>query len=272
MEDPIIVRDDDPMNAIIAELEAARVQQTPVAAALGQPPEVQTETPPETTDSNEPPPETTETAPKTDDDIEAEYKDRIKRAHIEAREEKRRAKRLEQELAVLKGQVTETKDETIAREVESRAQQMAQQNAWNAEMTRITRQYEKEHGTGSIMAIQQAVHEELGTGGVPNNMLETIMEISDGQEQKLIHWLGNNLDECRRIAEMTPAKAAAAMIRVQERLNKPKEQSKSAPPPKPPTSAPKVDTSGTVDISKMTPEQLIRHWDAEDLRKRTGTR
>lgn len=270
--DEIHVSDNDPLNARLAEMQA---EADAKANALTQEPETIEEAPeatkPEqdTVSEVEASQDTSETVqePSEETNPDHEYQERIKRAHIEAREAKRRAKLLEQELAVLRGTQTETRDESITREAHQMAQQIAVQNDFLKETQRIASQIEKNFG--SVQSVINAFATSFPeVGGIPTPLIEAAIEAGEGQEHKILHWLSNNLDEAERIAGLPPARQGAAVAKIAQKLNAPKPVTKMTTPIKPVSGQAKAVATPAKDVSKMSSAELQAHFDEEDRKER----
>jgi hypothetical protein len=200
---------------------------------------------------------------------EDEMSDRIKRAHIESREAKRRARLLEQELEVLKGTRTEPRDETIKREAETLAQQIAVNEAWNRECNRIA-----QAGFKAYPDFQKTLDEFKASfpewNGVPGSISEAAMEAAPGSEHEIIHWLGNNLDEAERIARLPPAKQGAAVARIADKLKAPKPMSKAPPPIRPAQGSNATSAAPTKDPDKMSTAEFMKWQDEQDRKRRVA--
>ena len=227
----------------------------------GTPPEA-----PETPAEPEAPVEPTEATsePETEDDEKA----RNARLAKMLREEKRRARQLEQQAQVLAGQRQETRDETVEREVQMRAAQMAHQQQVNAKANEIYQNGVKEFGAVQFQESVQAVNEAFGQQMMV--VIDTLTEI-DGA-QKLINWLADNPDLAENYAALPPHKLGAALARQAEKLNapKPKPLSKAPAPVTPIRQVSSVEPE--TDLEKMSMEELDRMWTKRDWEKRMGLR
>jgi len=263
----------DAFEAAIAAEDAARF--TPPAPEPPTPP--QSPEPPEPPEppapeakppqSSEPPEpgEPGEPAPE-DDDEEASVAHRIKRAHIEAREAKRRAKLLEQELAVLRGQRTETRDETVTREAQQLAEQIAAQTRFIKDCDVVAAAGRKTYPDfdSSMAALWEA------TGGINVNLIEAAIEAGDAH--KTLRYLGRNPDEAERIGALPLARQGAALAKLATTLAtaKPKPVSKAPPPITPPSGGATSADVAPVDPEKMSMAQFAKWSDAEDRKRRAA--
>ncbi len=211
--------------------------------------------------SAEPEPEAVP-GPTEDDEIA----ERIKRGHIEAREAKRHAKLLEQELAVLRGQRTESRDETIQREAEQLAQRIASGKQFNDECNRIAEAGRKQYADfdASIAALWEPL------GGTNIGLLEAAVEA--GSAHLTLRYLGKNPDEAERIANLSPARQGAALATLATKLATPKPKPVSKAPP--PIQAISGGTTGgetvEIDLDKMSMAQLDKHWTQQERKRRAA--
>lgn len=195
---------------------------------------------------------------------EDEAASRAARLARDLREQKRRARALEQENQALRGERSETRDETIEREVQQRAAAMAQQNAINKACNDIYNTGVKEYGRTEFDQDVQAVNEAFGQA-MPV-FLETIAEIDNAQ--KLMHWMAENPDKLDDMANLPPHRLGAALAREAAKLSqpKPKPLSKAPQPIKPiPT---RSAAEPEVDMEKMSMEELAKMWDKRDWERR----
>lgn len=199
-------------------------------------------------------------------DEKAALEERLQRQYFENREAKRREKLKDQELAVLRGTRTETRDETVAREAQQLATQLAADNAFNAQCNQIAKQIEKEFGS-----FQPVVEKFRGTFGddlVPKSLLEAVIEAGEGSEPKVLKWLSDNLDEAERISGLSPAKQGVAVAKIAAKLTAPKAASKAPPPIRPVGGGGKAASGPAKDFAKMTTAEQIHFFDEEDRKAR----
>jgi hypothetical protein len=264
-------------EASIAAEEAARFQPAePPQTALKEPPEPVKPDPEPTTPKTPPTPAEASPEPELEEieakaladaeDEEASVAERIKRSHIEAREAKKRAKLLEQELEVLRGSRTESRDETVQREAQQLAQRLSSEKLFNDECARIAATGQKEYRDfdATLGQLWEAV------GGFNAQLVEAAIEA--GSPEKVLHWLGRNPDEAERVAQLSPARQGAAIARIAAKVNAPKIRPVSnAPPPIAPVSGGSTGgESAPVDLDKMSMADAAKYWDAEDRKKRAA--
>lgn len=214
--------------------------------------------------------EAAETTPKTETvDEKAELEERLQRQYFEQREAKRLLKLAQQELEVLRGTRKETRDETLARDAEALAAQMAAQNAFNADCNRIAKELDK--AFGGFAPIVAKFQQSFGGDGIPRPLLEAVIESGEGQEHKVLKWLSDNMDEAERIQGLTAAKQGAAIAKISAKVGAPKPVSNAPPPIKTVGGGTKGTDGPAKDFAKMTTAEQIRFWDDED-RKRKANR
>lgn len=224
---------------------------------------------PETVEDTEEPTEAVEVAPKVEEpetSEEDDLKERVKRAHIAAREEKRRAKLLEQELEVLRGNRTEHRDETIAREAALMAHQMVAGKTMADKTTAIRNELDAKFG-GAASILTAFAESFPDVGGVPTPLVEAIIEAGDGQEAKIVHWLSNNLDEAERIYGLSPTQQGVAIHKIATKLAAPKKVSQ-APVPAKPVSGSKTTEKPAKAWDKQTNAERFADYEAEELAER----
>lgn len=217
--------------------------------------------------------EAAETAPAATEaepiiDEKAELEERLQRQYFEQREAKRLLKVAQQELEVLRGTRQENRDETLAREAEALARQIATQTTFNADCNRIAKELDKSFGGSAPIVAKFAA--TFGPDGIPRPLLEAVIESGEGQEHKVIHWLSNNLDEAERIQGLTPAKQGAAIAKISAKLTTPKAVSNAPPPIKTVGGGVKSSDGPAKDFSKMSTSEQIKMWDEEDRKKRAN--
>lgn len=195
-----------------------------------------------------------------DDDVQK----RISRLYYEAREAKRQAKQLAAENEVLKGTRTETKDESVTREAQAMAEQLARQNNFTVHCNRIAGQLDNDYGSrDSILRPFKQAFPELG--GVPVPLLEALIESADGNEAKVLHHLSKNLDIAEQLLTMYPRQQGAEIAKLVSKLTAPKPVSK-APPPIRPVAGSVASTidAPSKDWTKMSKAEQIAYFDGED--------
>jgi hypothetical protein len=264
-------------DAALAAEEAARWAEPAAATQTETPTEpvekpVQADPPDKATDLTAEPvepavePSAEELAAIAAEEEESSVATRIKKAHIEAREAKKRAKLLEQELEVLRGTRTETRDETVRREAEQLATQMASSKAFNDDCAKVAEQGKKEFK--DFPDVINSLWETLG--GFNQPLVEAALEA--GEAHKTLIFLGNNPDEAERIAALPPARQGAAIARIATQLAAPKiKKVSNAPAPIAPVSG--GATGGETqepDLDKMSMAQAAKYWDKKDRERRAA--
>lgn len=207
-----------------------------------------------------------ETDPPVDE--KAELEERLQRQYFEQREAKRLLKLAQQELEVLRGTRKENRDETLAREAEALAGQMATQNAFNAECNRIAKELDKAYG--GFAPIVAKFQQTFSSEGIPRPLLEAVIEAGEGQEHKVLHWLSNNLDEAERIQGLPAAKQGVAIARISAKMTAPKPVSNAPPPIRTVGGGSKSSEGPAKDFSKMSTAEQIKFYDEEDRKKRAS--
>lgn len=132
-------------------------------------------------------------------------------------------------------------EQEIERRAQQLASQMAQQQVFNDTCNRIADAGAKEFKDWKEALGNLTMVGAIGDGTTPD-FLETAIELKS--PQKVLHYLGTNLDEAKRITEMPPKKMALEMARLEAALNAPPQAA-----PLPPVSnapAPIIPVAGAV--------------------------
>lgn len=148
-------------------------------------------------------------------------------------------------------------EQEVERRAQEKAMQMAQQLEFNKTCNAIAATGEKEYKDWGTAMHNLTMVGALGQGA-SSEFLETVIELE--APQQVLHYLGTNLDQAKRIAEMSPKKMALEMARLEATLRAP------APlPPMPPVSnapAPIIPVGGAAKIASgditdptMTPDE-----------------
>lgn len=135
-------------------------------------------------------------------------------------------------------------DADIERMVQERAAQIAQANAFNGACNKVAETGKKEFTDWQQSLDNLTLVGALGKD-VPSTFLETAVELKD--PHKILHHLGQNMDEAARIAKLPPQKMAVEMARIEATLQ--------APPPPVPVSAappPVIPVAGAMKVSPGT--------------------
>lgn len=202
----------------------------------------------------EPEPEAEE--PKHED---TETEKRIARLAFEAREQRKIAKAATEELARLRGQAPPLpQDQELDARVEARAREIATQQAHNATANAIYQAGVKEFGNDFDKKL--ALFGEAGIALSPQ-MIEAAAEAGDAH--KIIHYLGRNIDEAERIANLPPHLMGAALAKIAAKPIAVKQQSKAPAPIKPIAGKAKAELSD----EEMEIGEYMRRED-EKLRNR----
>lgn len=253
---------DDALAQRLAALQAEAESKAQAQETAPEPAETEQEAEPADTAADDV--EASDDAPEAEQALseEDELRERVKRAHIAAREEKKRAKLLEQELEVLRGNRTETRDESIVREAQRMAQEMVSGQTQFQKTTAIKEELDKKFG-GSQPILAAFAESFPEYGGVPTTLTEAVLEVGGGQEAKIIHWLSHNLDEAERIHGLSPAQQGAAVAKIAQKLSAPKPVSK-APAPVKGINRVMSGTPAQKSWDKMTQAEQIAALDAQD--------
>lgn len=224
-------------------------------------------TPEETPQASPQPAETSaeETTEETAEPSEDETQARAARLARDLREQRRRARQLEQENLALRGQRTETRDEQIEREIQQRAAQMAAADRVNKAANDVYNEGVKQFGRQEFDSAVQAMNESFGQQ--TSLVIETLVDLPNAE--KVIQHLSLNPDVMDDLASLPPHRLGAALA---------KEAAKLAPKPKAVSKAPKpitpISTANAaepeVDMEHMSMEQLAKMWDRRDFMKRFG--
>lgn len=99
-------------------------------------------------------------------------------------------------------------------------------------------------------------------GGLTQPLLEAVTQLPDAH--KVLHQLGQNMDEAARILALPPVPMALALAKLSQSAPKAKPVSKAPPPIKPIDSAP----TGTKSPEDMSMDEWIE-WREKDLAKRS---
>lgn len=200
-----------------------------------------------------------ETPPVETDEI-AELQERIREQHIKSRQDKKKAIELQKELDILRGNIQVPRDEQVTREAQQMAQNIARQEAWDTHCNRIGAAGKAEFKDFDNV-IKEYAENFPEVGGVPQPLIACAIEAAPGEEAKLIHWLGKNLDEAERIMSLSPVKAGAALAKIAAKLSAPvvKTVSKAPSPVRPivgigPKVANNVDTMSEAKFMEMERE------------------
>ena len=114
------------------------------------------------------------------------------------------------------------KPELTEQEIERRAHQKAAQMAYTAKFNETCDQI-ADAGKKEFRDWQQALDNLTLVGALGRDVspefLETAIELK--QPQKLLHYLGTNLEEAERITKLPPKKMAMEMARLEAQLNAP---------------------------------------------------
>ena len=188
---------------------------------------------------------------KSDDD----YQKRISRLAYEAREAKKIAKSLKEEVERLRGNAPPLpKDEQYSRDVEAAANQQSQRQTIHNESVKILSdgkaQYKDFESTLSELGRNEVI--------ITDQMVEAALEAGDAH--KIFYYLGKNVDEAERITSLSPQRMGAAMAKIANRVNQPapKPLSKLPPPITP------IAGRGRAEVAddKMSIEEYMRKEDA----------
>lgn len=106
----------------------------------------------------------------------------------------------------------------IERRVNERAAQVARQNEFDKACNNIADAGQKEFKDWGEALSNLAMVGATGAGSNPE-FLETAIELKS--PQKVLHYLGTNLDQAKRIVEMPPKKMALELARLEATLNAP---------------------------------------------------
>lgn len=249
---------DDEINDLDAEI--AKFDTADEIEFVGKDPEPETvqATQPEETKAEETAPE------KTDDDAD-DMEARVRRLHIEAREAKRAAQQAQREADIARGNVQLPKDEAIIAEAQALAKQISAQEIWNKECNRIG-----EAGTKEFKDFDKVVegYKTNFNGQVPTQLIEGAIEVMPGQEAKMLHYLGKNLDVAEHILSLSPVKAGAALAKLADKLNAKPAVSK-APAPIKPVAGGTTDTNPRQGYYEGMSEAAFMRMEAKERKART---
>jgi hypothetical protein len=97
----------------------------------------------------------------------------------------------------------------------------------------------------------------LGNHWNPSDaMVDAIADSEHGHD--IAYYLGSNPDEAKRIAQMSPTKAAREIGRLESRFNQPKQQQTSKAPPPVRRSRGTGGGGAALDPSKMPPDEYVK--------------
>lgn len=111
-----------------------------------------------------------------------------------------------------------TDDQEIERRVNQRAAQMAAQKNFNDACNKVADTGAKEYKDWGDALKNLTMVGAVGQGA-PIDFLQTAIELQ--APHKVLHYLGTNLDEAKRITELPPTKMALEMARLEATLNAP---------------------------------------------------
>lgn len=176
---------------------------------------------------------------------------RINEITREKHEALRRAEAAERELADFRAKLAQSPQEgqqtppvtPVPQNIEDLVQQQAakllQQTEFNRRCNEVA-----EKGAAEFQDFQQAIDSFQVFGGLPGDFLETVVELPDSH--KILHHLGNNLEEYQRLQTLPPVKKALALADIASKL-------KVQPKPAPLTNAPAPATPlGQSKVAPMT--------------------
>ncbi len=194
----------------------------------------------------------------TEDDLQA----RNARLAHELREQRRHSKMLEREAQALRGERTETRDETIDREVALRSHAMVEQQKINDKANAVYHAGVKQFGRMEFEGSVSQVREAFGTQ-MPL-LIETLVD-QPGAE-KLLHYFAENPDILDNMTHLSPHKLGAAVQREITRLNTPKVSLSKTPRPIQPVNR---NAGGNIEtnLEKMSMEQLDKLWSKRDFER-----
>lgn len=192
-------------------------------------------------------------------DEDDEQTKRIARLAYEARQERNRARQLEQEVARLRGQQPPLpQDEQQKRELDARAAAMADQRIFDKRATEI---YEK--GVTEFDDFKTSL-EQMRESGVhlTRELIEAVDDIGD--PHKYIRYLAKNLDIAERIAGLPPHRMGVELAKLQTKVSPPKPVSRAPAPIKPISGRSEVARS----IEDMPLDEFMRLEDEKPLSRR----
>ena len=239
--------------AEVSEIEAPAVAETETSASAVS----------ETTEKPEPRPASWEVT-------------RINQITRERHEEARMRVLAERERDELRAQVAkpatpqseiEARAEALATEKFSRYQEEQRTRTWNETCNRVA-----DAGISEYPDFDATVATLNATGAMKTELIEAALEISDKDAHKVLYQLGKNPAEAARIAELSPARMAAALAKIAASVSAPPAPASAAravsraPAPIDPVSGGKAGSAET-DPEKMTAEQYATWFEALNKRR-----
>jgi len=216
------------------------------------------ETPPEPVADSQAPPEV-EAEPE--DDLAA----RNARLARQLREQKRLARQLSEQAATLQGQRQEQPNEAMEREINLRAQQLAQAQVVNTRANEVYTEGVKAFGRAEFDESVKTMNEAFGPQVIPI-VIDTLIDIPNAPQ--LIQYLADNPDIADDLANLPPHKLGAALARESNKIAtpKPKPVSKAPPPIRPIAVQP--SNEGDENLENLPMEKLAALWDKRDFDRR----
>lgn len=211
-------------------------------------------------------PDKTETVSSNEDD-EPSHEERTRKAYIRARQAERRAKELEAQLAAASGQRQETRDETIQREAQQMARQIAAHEVAVQQQRRIREAADRDYKDfGQVLSGYADTFPDWG--GVPQTLIDAATEAAEGSEHRVLYHLGKNLDEAERIMALPPARMGAAIAKLAAKLTAPTPPKQVSQAPRPVQEVTTAAVPAPKDPAKMSIGEWIEYEDRRQAERR----
>lgn len=186
------------------------------------------------------------------------FQERIDQLTREKYEERRRAEALEARLAErLADPERPDPPADIDRLVTERAKELADTQAFNAKCDDIY-----SSGKTEFNDFDETLGNFKMLGGLTPTLLEAVTQLPDAH--KVLHQLGQNMDEAARILSLAPVPMAIALARLSQSPAKAKPVSKAPPPIKPIDGMP----TGTKSPEDMDMDEWVK-WREGELSKQS---
>lgn len=164
------------------------------------------------------------------------------------------------------------KEEFLTKRVEKELKSKMLQEQYQAEQQRAVQEKLAKRQAQEAEYIKQnpnysrsvkEVNDFLPTLNVPEAVQEAVLEaVYDGNIPQIIDYFGanegENLEELARISQLTPAKAAIEVYKIQQKLNAKAPVKKETKPAPKPIEKVKGTSKGTKTLDKMSPEEVLK--------------
>lgn len=149
--------------------------------------------------------------------------------------------------------------------VQQQAARLLQQNEFNRRCNEVA-----DKGATEFQDFQQTIQNFDVFGGLQPDFLETVVELPD--PHKILHHLGNNLEDYQRIQTLPPVKKALALADLASKLNVKPAQAPLSAAPAPVKPVGSGNPAPTVLSDNLSDEEWFKQRNATASRKIYGMR